>query len=145
MGKCQNNNAQKVALCIIPFKGIVSPQNENSVINYSPSRRSKPLTPSFIFRTQMKLFLMKSESSQTLHRQKHNRNVPRSRNVVKTSVKQSMVTSVAQLPFCDATRILFFAQRKQKVTVYSTILLPWVTSSDILIFVTFVKAHPNLT
>ncbi len=37
-----------------------SPQNENSVINYSPSCRSKPVRPSFIFRTQIKIFLMES-------------------------------------------------------------------------------------
>ncbi len=65
-------------------------QNHKSVINYSPSCHSKPVRPSFIFGTQIKIFLMKSESYLTLHRQKHNWNVPRSRNVVNTSVKQSM-------------------------------------------------------
>ncbi len=34
-----------------------------------PSRRSKPIRPSFIFRTQIKIFLMKYESFLTLHRQ----------------------------------------------------------------------------
>ncbi len=37
------------------------------VINYLPSRRSKPVRPSFIFETQIKIFLMKSESFLTLH------------------------------------------------------------------------------
>ncbi len=32
-----------------------SPKNEYSVINYSPSHRSKPVRPSFIFRTQIKI------------------------------------------------------------------------------------------
>ncbi len=47
-------------------KGIVHPKNENSVVNYSPSYRSKPVRPSFIYRTQIKIFLMNSESSLTL-------------------------------------------------------------------------------
>ncbi len=33
-----------------------------SEINYSPSRRSKPVSPSFIFGTQMKIFFIRSES-----------------------------------------------------------------------------------
>ncbi len=41
-------------------------KHENSVINYSPSYRSKPLRPLFIFGTQIKIFLMKSESFLTL-------------------------------------------------------------------------------
>ncbi len=45
-----------------------SPQNENSVINYSPLCCSKPVRPLFIFGTQIKIFLMKSESFLTLHR-----------------------------------------------------------------------------
>ncbi len=50
----------------------------------------KPVRPSFIFRTQMKIFLMNSESCLTLHRQQHNWHVPRLRNVARTSVKQSI-------------------------------------------------------
>ncbi len=45
------------------------PKNENSLINYSPSFHSKPVTPLFIFGTQIKMFLSKSESFLTLHRQ----------------------------------------------------------------------------
>ncbi len=44
-------------------------KNENSVINYSPSCCSKPVRPSFVFGTQIKIFLMKSESFLTLYRQ----------------------------------------------------------------------------
>jgi len=36
---------------------VSSPKNENSVINYSPSFHSKPIRHSFIFRTQIKMFL----------------------------------------------------------------------------------------
>ncbi len=47
--------------------GTVHPNmNIISVINYSPSCRSKPVRPSFIYGTQY--FLMKSESFLTLHR-----------------------------------------------------------------------------
>ncbi len=35
---------------------VSSPKNENSVINYSPSCRSKSVRPSFIFRKQIKIF-----------------------------------------------------------------------------------------
>ncbi len=55
-----------------PNKGIVHPKNENSIINYSPSCRSKPIRHLFIFTTQIKIFLMKSESFLTLHRQQWN-------------------------------------------------------------------------
>ncbi len=46
---------------------------ELPVCNYSPSCRSKPVRPLFIFGTQIKMFLIKSESSLTLHRQQHKR------------------------------------------------------------------------
>ncbi len=49
----------------ISHKRDSSPKNENSVINYLPSCRSKPVRPSFIFWTQIKIFLKKSKSSQT--------------------------------------------------------------------------------
>ncbi len=44
-----------------------SPKDVNSVINYSPSCLYKHVRPSFIFGTQIKIFLMKSESFLTLH------------------------------------------------------------------------------
>ncbi len=65
---------------------VSSPQNENDVINYSSSCRSKPMRPSFVIQTQIKIGLIKSESSLTLHRQQRNCNVPRSRNIVRISV-----------------------------------------------------------
>ncbi len=61
--------------CLLFFKVYrrdSSLKNENFVINYSPSCRLKPVRPSFIFRTQIKIFLMKSERFLTLHRQQHN-------------------------------------------------------------------------
>ncbi len=63
-----------------------SPKNENSVINYSPLCRSNPIRPSFIFITQIKIFVMKSESFLTIHRKQCNWNVPRPRNAVRTSL-----------------------------------------------------------
>ncbi len=42
-----------------------SPKNEKSVINYTPSCCSKHARPSLIFGTQIKIFLMHSESSLT--------------------------------------------------------------------------------
>jgi len=42
---------------------VSSPKNEISVINYSPSCRSTPIRPSFIFGTQIKIFLIKSDGS----------------------------------------------------------------------------------
>ncbi len=92
------------------FKGLVHPKMK-MVINYSPSCRSNPLRSSFIFGTQIKMFLMKSESSLTLHRQQRNWNVPRSRNVVNTSVKQSMWHQ--WLNFSFATLREFFFLRKE--------------------------------
>ncbi len=41
-------------------------------LNYSTSCCSKPVRPSFIFGTQIKIFWMKSERFLTLHRQQHN-------------------------------------------------------------------------
>ncbi len=38
-----------------------SPKKYNFVINYSPSCRSKPVRPSFIFRTQVEIFFIKSD------------------------------------------------------------------------------------
>ncbi len=39
-----------------PIKDSISSKNKNSVINYSPSCRSKPVRPSFFFKTQIKIF-----------------------------------------------------------------------------------------
>ncbi len=62
-----------------------SPKNEISVINYSPSCRSKPIRPLFIFGTQIKIFLMKSKSFLTYRQQRMTRS--RSIKVTRTSTK----------------------------------------------------------
>ncbi len=54
------------------LKGIVHPKMKNSVINYSPSCQSDPVRPSFIFRIQIKMLLIKSHNFLTQH--KHQRN-----------------------------------------------------------------------
>ncbi len=100
-------------------------QNENSVINYSPSCRSKPIRPSFIFRTQIKMFLMKSESFLTLHRQQCNWNVSRLRSEI---VKIGHVTSVVQTQ--ENARILLVC--KENKNNDSTVLLLLITSSAII-------------
>uniref|UniRef100_A0A8C1Y2Y5 Mitogen-activated protein kinase kinase kinase kinase n=1 Tax=Cyprinus carpio TaxID=7962 RepID=A0A8C1Y2Y5_CYPCA len=43
-----------------------SPKNKNSVINYSSTCRSKPVRPLFNFRTEIKIFLMKTETASEL-------------------------------------------------------------------------------
>ncbi len=58
-----NTDDVNQALSAVVKDGLVHPKNEHSVINYSPSCRTKPMRPSFIFRTQIKIFLIKSESS----------------------------------------------------------------------------------
>ncbi len=67
----------KCCIWFWPIQGTLkgSPKNENSVINYSPSCCSKPVRPLFIFGTQIKIFLLKSESFLTLYRQQHNYHV----------------------------------------------------------------------
>ncbi len=72
-----------------------SPKNENSVINYTPSFRSKPVRPSFIFGTQIKIFLMKSESFLILHRQQATDTV-KAQKGGKDIVKKVHVTSGVQ-------------------------------------------------
>ncbi len=75
-----------LSMRVLPSALNSSPKNENSVINYSPSCLSKPVRPSFIFRTQIKIFLMKSESFLTLNRQQRNYHVQgpkRSKDIVK--------------------------------------------------------------
>ncbi len=105
-----------------------SPKNENSVINYSPSCRSKPVRPSFIFGTQIKIFLIKSKSSLTLHRQQHNWNVPRSRNIARTSVRESMWHQGFNRNFTKLREYVLCA-KKTKITTYSTILLLLIQSA----------------
>ncbi len=83
------------------------------VIKYSPSCRSKPVRHSFIFGTQIKMFLIKSESYQTLHRQQHNWKVPTYRNVINTSVKQSIWHQWLNFSFAKL-REYFFLHKENK-------------------------------
>ncbi len=68
------------------------PKNGHSVINYLASCHSKPMIILFIFRTQIKIFLMESESFLSLHRQQHNYYYAQKGSKVKTV----HVTSVVQ-------------------------------------------------
>ncbi len=61
------------------------------------------------------------ESYLTLHRQQHNWNVPKSRNIDYIG-KTVHVTSVAQLHFCYENT--FYCAKKTKLTIYSTFLSP---------------------
>ncbi len=88
---------------------------KNYVINYSPSCRSKPLRSPFIFGTQIKIFLMKSESFLTLHRQQWNYPVQDPERY-KDIVKIVHVTSVV---FSQATKILFLCGKKTKITLFN--------------------------
>ncbi len=51
--KCYNQNGSYMHEFILR---VSSPQNAHFVINYSPSCRSKPIRPSFIFGTHIKVF-----------------------------------------------------------------------------------------
>ncbi len=86
----------------------------------------------FIFRTQIKICMMKCENSLTLHRLQHNCNIPRSRNVARTSVKQSMWHQWLNFSFAKLREYSFCAQ---KTKMFSTILLAWVMSSAISCYV----------
>ncbi len=83
--------------------------------NYAPSSHSKPVRPLFIFRTQIKIFLMKSERSLT-HRQQHNCNVPRSRNIVRTLVNSPCDISGSTSVFEKLQDYLLCA-KKTKITI----------------------------
>ncbi len=72
---CQLKNSWK-KLSVMFFKGTVHcSKMKVLVINYSPSCHSKQVRLSFIFGTQIKIFLMTSESFLILHWQQHNFNV----------------------------------------------------------------------
>ncbi len=68
--------------------------------------------------TQVKIFLMKSESSLTLHRHQRNWNVPRLGNIVKTVVKQWLNFHFAKL------YEYFCAWRKKNDIIFTTIFSP---------------------
>ncbi len=71
---------------------------------------------------------MKSESSLTLHRQKHNWNLPRPRNVVRTSVKRSWrKTWFGGEEFLNSLFLicLFFAHKRYSRSVIKLRLNHW--------------------
>ncbi len=70
---------------ILVFFNRGSAPEQNLDINYSC--RSKPVKPLFIFGTQIKIFFIKSKCFLTLRKQQRSWNVPRPRNVARTSVK----------------------------------------------------------
>ncbi len=86
--------------------GDSSPKNENSVINYSPSCRSKHVRPLFVFGTQIKIYFLlnpralrpciDSKGPTTFKVQKGTKNID----------KIVHVTSVVQPSFYEAMRIL---------------------------------------
>ncbi len=71
-----------------------SPKYENYVINYSLSCRSKPVRPLVIFGTQIKIFVMKSESFLTLHIDSNTTDTFKAQKDSKDIVKIVHVTSV---------------------------------------------------
>ncbi len=82
-----------------------SRKNENDVINYSPSCLSKPVRILFIFGTQIKIFLMKSESFLTTFK---------AEKASKDISKIVHMTSMVQPYFYKATRILFVFKENKK-------------------------------
>ncbi len=92
----------------------------------------------FIFGKQITIFLMKYESFLTLHRQQCNWNVPRHRNVARTSVKQSMWHQWFYRSFMKL-REDFLCAKKTKITTYKkkTFLLFQILSSAIIESFTF--------
>ncbi len=94
-------------------------KNDNSVINYSPSCCSIPL---FTCKTQTKIFLIKSRAfwpsieskgPTTIKAQKHRKDI----------VKIVCVTSMVQLWFCEATRILFVRKENKNNYLIQQFLL----------------------
>ncbi len=83
---------------------------KNSVINYSPSRLSKPVRPSFIFRTHIKIFLMKSESFLTLPETARIRTWSRPRKVVRILLNQWINCNYMKL------QEYFLCTKKTKIT-----------------------------
>ncbi len=91
---------------------VSSPKKKNSVINYSPSCRSKPVRPSFIFITQMKIFWWIPRALWP----PIDRNVINMINVQKHSKEISKiihVTSGVQPSFYKATKILFVCKENR--------------------------------
>ncbi len=102
--KCTSISAlvPRTNVSLVLLKGTVHPKNLNSVINY-PHVVPNP----FIFRTQIKIFLIKSESFLVLYRQQgnyHDQTQKRSTDIVK----------IIHVTSHNFTKLCFCAQRKQK-------------------------------
>ncbi len=121
-----NRNPSSIALItfninINKCKGLVNPKMKilSSITHPHVVPNPQDLRSSS---TQIKMFLMKSES----YRHAIDSNTTEMFPGLESSKcigKTVHVTSVAQLQFCDATRIVFFLAKKTKI-IYSTILLP---------------------
>ncbi len=109
------------------LKSIVHPKNTNSVINYSPSCCSKPVRPSFVFGTQIKIFLMKSESFLTLHRQQGSNHVQGPDRYQNHRQNSPCDISGSTVILWSYSNTFCCAKKKKKKRLYSTILLLHVT------------------
>ncbi len=102
------------------LKGLVHPKMK--ILSLITHRHVKPVRLSFIFGTQIKIFLMKSKSSLTLHRQQRNCNVPSPRNVARTSIKQSMWHQWLNFNFAKLWEYFFVCKENKNNIVYSKAL-----------------------
>uniref|UniRef100_A0A672M254 Solute carrier family 25 member 29 n=1 Tax=Sinocyclocheilus grahami TaxID=75366 RepID=A0A672M254_SINGR len=93
------------------FKGVNKVQsflikNENSAINYSPSCRSKPVRPLFIFRTQIKIFMYRNslDCLIRIHRKEGVRGI--NRGMVTTVIRETPGFGIYFLAYDTLTRAL---------------------------------------
>ncbi len=97
------------------LKGLVHPKMKILSLITHPHVVPKPV----IFGIQIKIFLIKTESSLTLHRQQCNCNVPRSRNVVRTLVKQSMWHQWLNFNFAKLREYFLCAKKTKIMTLFN--------------------------
>ncbi len=102
------------------FKGLVHPKMKIMSLITHPMSFQTRKTFVHLQNTNKDVF-DEIESYLTLHRQQHNWNVPKSRNIEYIG-KTVHVTSVAQLHFCYENT--FYCAKKTKRTIYSTFLSP---------------------
>ncbi len=110
------HNATKIKILHMSQR-VSSPKNENCIINYSPSCRSKPVSPSFIFGTQINIFFMNlralwpsidSKDPYTIIAQTCSKDIG----------KIIHVTSGVQPQFYEATRIIFVCKENKNNIIY---------------------------
>ncbi len=105
------------------FKWIVHPKTKFLTLITHPSHRSRPVRPSFIFRTHIKITFMKSESFLTLHRWQH------SYQVQDLEIEQGHFLN-SPCDICGSTVILcgyertFFYAKKTKITLFNNFFFP---------------------